>query len=60
MADGSAVIHRHTRHHESGREINVQGHQQEPVALGDLNGDGKVDIVVANLEDNDISILLTK
>jgi hypothetical protein len=36
------------------------GHHPECVALGDLNGDGKADIVVANLEDNDVMIILSK
>ena len=30
------------------------------VAIGDLNGDGKGDIVTCNYDDNDISVLLTK
>ena len=35
---------------------------QQPfaIAIGDLNGDGKGDIVTSNYDDNDISIVLTK
>jgi hypothetical protein len=30
------------------------------VAIGDLNGDGKGDIVTSNYDDNDISVVLTR
>ena len=36
------------------------GSHPSGVAVGDLNGDGKADIVTTNEEDNDISVLLTK
>jgi hypothetical protein len=36
------------------------GQEPSSIAIGDLNGEGKTDIVTADLEDNDVSILLTK
>jgi hypothetical protein len=36
----------------------VSGHMTEHGAVGDLNGDGKPDIVAANLNGTNISVLL--
>jgi hypothetical protein len=38
--------------------IFATGHRPFSVAVGDLNGDGKADLAVANQEDNNVSVLL--
>jgi hypothetical protein len=48
----------------SGKVSSIQvipvGRHPKGVAIADLNGDGKGDIVVCNQLDNDISILMTR
>ncbi len=36
------------------------GNRPDGIAIGDLNADGKGDIVVGNFDDNTINILLSK
>ena len=36
------------------------GEAPSSIAIGDLNGDGKGDIVTANSKSNDVSVLLSK